>query len=57
MLDVIIRDASDNAKSLDGVMRELYQSTFKQGRGFTGDDWWAAVGRAAPARILICCRS
>jgi predicted metalloprotease with PDZ domain len=47
MLDIIIRDASDNAKSLDSVMRELYQSTFKAGRGFTADDWWTAVSRAA----------
>jgi predicted metalloprotease with PDZ domain len=47
MLDIIIRDASDNAKSLDGVLRELYQSTYKQGRGFTADDWWSAVSRAA----------
>jgi len=47
MLDIIIRDASDNAKSLDSVMRELYQSTFRQGRGFTADDWWTTVSRAA----------
>lgn len=47
MLDILIRDASDNAKSLDTVMRELYQTTFKQGRGFTADDWWSAVSRAA----------
>jgi len=47
MLDILIRDASDNVKSLDAVMRELYQTTFKQGRGFTADDWWSAVGRAA----------
>jgi predicted metalloprotease with PDZ domain len=47
MIDVMIRDASDNAKSLDTVMRELYQATYKQGRGFTADDWWGAVSRAA----------
>ena len=47
MLDIIIRDASDNAKSLDTVMRELYQAAFKQGRGFTADDWWGTVSRAA----------
>lgn len=47
MIDVMIRDATDNAKSLDTVMRELYGSTFKQGRGFTADDWWGAVSRAA----------
>ncbi len=47
MLDIMIRDASDNARSLDTVMRDLYQSTFKAGRGFTSQEWWAAVSRAA----------
>ena len=35
MLDVLIRDASDNRRSLDDVMRELYRSAYKKGRGFT----------------------
>ena len=47
MIDIMIRDASDNARSLDTVMRELYESAYKQGRGFTSDDWWNAVQRAA----------
>ena len=47
MLDIIIRDASDNAKSLDTVMRELYQTTFMKNRGFTSEDWWGAISRAA----------
>ena len=47
MLDIMIRDASDNQRSLDGVMRSLYQTTYKKGRGFTGDDWWNAVRQAA----------
>ena len=47
MLDIMIRDATDNAKSLDTVMRELYTSAYKQGKGFTSDDWWNAVSRAA----------
>jgi predicted metalloprotease with PDZ domain len=47
MLDVIIRDASDNRRSLDDVMRELYENTYKKGRGFTATDWWGAVTRAA----------
>ena len=59
MLDILIRDASDNAKSLDDVMQELYGSTFEAGRGFTGDDWWSAVSRAAGGRrfddIIECC--
>jgi predicted metalloprotease with PDZ domain len=47
MIDIIVRDASDNAKSLDTVMRELYETTYKQNRGFTADDFWNAVTRAA----------
>jgi len=50
MLDIIIRDASDNRQSLDNVMRELYTTTYKQGRGFTREDWWSAVSRAAQGR-------
>jgi predicted metalloprotease with PDZ domain len=50
MLDVMIRDASDNRQSLDNVMRDLYTRTYKMGRGFTRDDWWAAVSRAAGGR-------
>jgi predicted metalloprotease with PDZ domain len=47
MLDIMIRDASDNRRSLDNVMRDLYTTTYKQGRGFTREDWWGAVSRAA----------
>jgi predicted metalloprotease with PDZ domain len=47
MLDIMIRDASDNRRSLDGVMRELYTSTWKNGRGFTDAEWWSAISRAA----------
>jgi predicted metalloprotease with PDZ domain len=47
MLDVLIRDASDNKRSLDDVMRGLYQKTFKKGHGFTASDWWSAVSEAA----------
>jgi predicted metalloprotease with PDZ domain len=50
MLDVMIRDASNNARSLDTVMRDVYLSTFKAGRGFTSQDWWGAVTRAAGGR-------
>ena len=46
-LDLLIRDASDNAHSLDDVMRELYRDTYQKGRGFTAGDWWGAVSRAA----------
>jgi predicted metalloprotease with PDZ domain len=47
LLDILIRDASDNAGSLDAVMREIYESTYKRGAGFTNEQWWAAVARAA----------
>jgi predicted metalloprotease with PDZ domain len=46
-LDILIRDASDNAAGLDDVMRELYAADYKNGRGFGADDWWGAVSRAA----------
>jgi predicted metalloprotease with PDZ domain len=49
MLDIMIRDASDNKHSLDDVMRGLYQSTYKHARGFTSVDWWHAVSDAANA--------
>ena len=48
LLDILIRDASDNQKSLDDVFRELYQTTYKQRwTGFTPEQWWGAVSRAA----------
>ena len=48
LLDVMIRDASDNKRGLDDVFRELYQADYKQKwTGFTGEQWWGAVSRAA----------
>jgi predicted metalloprotease with PDZ domain len=47
MLDILIRDASDNKHSLDEVMRGLYRADYKAGKGFTSDDWWNAVRAAA----------
>lgn len=46
-LDIMIRDATDNAASLDGVMRSLYTADYKTGKGFTPAEWWGAVSRAA----------
>jgi predicted metalloprotease with PDZ domain len=46
-LDIMIRDASDNAASLDGVMRSLYTAQYKRGRGFSPGDWWGAIARVA----------
>lgn len=50
LLDIFIREASDNRSSLDAVMRELYQTTYKAGRGFTFTDFWGTVRRAANGR-------
>jgi predicted metalloprotease with PDZ domain len=47
LLDIMIRDASDNHSSLDDVMRGLYNAAYKNNRGFTSDEWWAAVNQAA----------
>jgi predicted metalloprotease with PDZ domain len=47
LIDILIRDASDNRRSLDTVMRDLYESNYKKGRGFSNDEWWSAVTRAA----------
>jgi predicted metalloprotease with PDZ domain len=47
LLDVMIRDASNNRGTLDDVMRRLYYRTYKQGRGFTAAEWWGEVSRAA----------
>ncbi|MBI2404264.1 MAG: M61 family metallopeptidase [Gemmatimonadetes bacterium] len=50
LLDIQIRDASDNRSSLDGVLRDLYTRFYKAGKGFTVDDWWQAVSRAAEGK-------
>jgi predicted metalloprotease with PDZ domain len=50
LLDILIRDASDNQRSLDDVLRTLYQRTWKAGRGFTPEDWWGTVREAAGGR-------
>jgi predicted metalloprotease with PDZ domain len=47
LLDIMIRDASDNSRSLDDVMRTVYTTTYKKGRGFGAADWWGAVSQAA----------
>jgi predicted metalloprotease with PDZ domain len=43
---------SENGRSLDDVMRELYVGTYKAGRGFTHDDFWNAVTRATGGRAF-----
>lgn len=53
LLDILIRDASDNRASLDDVMRDVYETTYKRGLGFTAEDWWAAVRDAAGGEAAI----
>jgi predicted metalloprotease with PDZ domain len=53
MLDVIVRDASDNHQSLDDIMRGVYTTTYKKGRGFTASDWWGAVTHAAGGKSFV----
>ena len=50
ILDILIRDASDNRGSLDVAMRDLHDVASREARGFTGADWWGAVSRAAGGR-------
>jgi predicted metalloprotease with PDZ domain len=50
MLDILVRDATDNARSLDDVIKSVYESSYGRGRGFTEDQWWAAVRSAAGGR-------
>lgn len=51
-LDILIRDASDNERSLDDLMRELWTVSWKRGRGFTYDEFWNAATRAAAGKAL-----
>ncbi len=44
LLDAMIRDATDGARSLDDVMVRLYREHYQQGRGFTTDDFVGYVG-------------
>ncbi|MEN8145007.1 MAG: PDZ domain-containing protein [Gemmatimonadota bacterium] len=50
MLDVLIRDATDNRRSLDDVMRAMYEKHFLAGEGFTTEDWWTVVSQVAGGR-------
>ncbi len=50
LLDIEIRDASDNRGSLDGLMRALYEAAWKHHRGFTNDEFWAEARRQAGGR-------
>ena len=48
LMDIAIRRASGMERSLDDVMRGLYYRYYKeQSRGFTEEEFWAEVDRAA----------
>ncbi len=48
LLDILIRDATDNQASLDDVMRNLYQRTYRsEFTGFSEEDWWREVQRVS----------
>jgi predicted metalloprotease with PDZ domain len=47
MIDILVRDGSNNARSLDDVMKTVYQDSYLGGRGFTEEQWWRAVSEAA----------
>ncbi len=47
LLDIEIRNATNNRHGLDDVMRSLYQTAYKRGRGFTPADFWAAASLEA----------
>ncbi len=51
LLDVMIRDGSDNHRSLDDVMRTLYRNVYLARKGgFTTEEWLGAVSEAAGGR-------
>jgi predicted metalloprotease with PDZ domain len=52
LIDILIRDASNNLASLDDVMRNLYMSAFKNGEGFTTEQFWATVTSVAGAQAF-----
>jgi predicted metalloprotease with PDZ domain len=47
MIDILVRDGSNNARSLDDVMKAVYRDSYLGGRGFTEEQWWRAVSEAA----------
>lgn len=51
LLDLEIRGATGNRKSLDDVMRTLYQDFHQKGRGYTNEDLAAVVARTAGRRF------
>ena len=51
LLDLEIRRRSDGARSLDDVMRALYDDSYRKGRNYTPADFQRAAERAAGAGL------
>lgn len=53
MMDLAIRDATDNRRSIDDLMRLLYNRYYRElGRGFTSDEFWEAATEVAEGNPL-----
>ena len=57
LLDLYILDATGGRKRLDDVMRLLYNTTYRKGRGFTEEDFVAACGKVLGSDASQLCRS
>lgn len=58
MLDLAIRQATENRRSLDDLMRLLYNRYYReQERGFTTDEFWASATEVAEGNPLDDIRS
>ncbi len=51
LIDILIRDGSNNRASLDDVLRRLYQQAYKSQRGFTTEQFWTIVRELAGASV------
>ncbi|MGH7718417.1 MAG: hypothetical protein ACREON_06195 [Gemmatimonadaceae bacterium] len=47
IIDILIRDASDNRASLDDLLRRLYEETYLRDRGFTTEQFWRTATAVA----------
>lgn len=52
LLDTEIRTATNGEKSLDDVMRLLYNNCYKQGKGFTEEGLWQTIESVGGAEVV-----
>ncbi len=52
LIDILIRDVSNNRASLDDVLGALYDDTYHSGAGFTTEDFWDQVAAVAGPQAL-----